>query len=198
MNFNLPSNSWVNLLQKSEFAAQILGFEKLGLGLDNCGRTTKNAYCPIYSLCTQPASFELGTSHNSRALLAINCFLNGCGGAATGDVATSGGRRASPCTKRMFPPDEGKTRKKRKEGLTGAGFKTCIYVRTRQPTRKKKTRNKKIHERARRERRRPARERASLSVAYAHAFYFFLFFCDESQPDARTLRRKGEIEQVNK
>ncbi len=43
-------NSWVSLLQKSEFAAQILGFEKLGLGLDNCGQTTKNAYCPIYSL----------------------------------------------------------------------------------------------------------------------------------------------------
>ncbi len=50
-SFKLASNSWVSLLQKSEFAAQILRFEKLGLGLDNCGRTTKNAYCPIYSLC---------------------------------------------------------------------------------------------------------------------------------------------------
>jgi hypothetical protein len=50
VNFNLWSNSWVNLLQKSEFAAQILGFEKLGFGLDNCGRTTKNANCHIHSL----------------------------------------------------------------------------------------------------------------------------------------------------
>ncbi len=37
-------------LQKSEFAVLVLGFEKLGLELDNCGRTTKNAYCRIYSL----------------------------------------------------------------------------------------------------------------------------------------------------
>jgi hypothetical protein len=51
VDFNLPSNSWVSLLQKSEFAVLVLGFEKLGLGLDNCGRTTKNAYyCRIYSL----------------------------------------------------------------------------------------------------------------------------------------------------
>jgi hypothetical protein len=38
------------MLQKSEFAVQLLGFEKLGLELDNCERTTKNAYCCIYSL----------------------------------------------------------------------------------------------------------------------------------------------------
>ncbi len=48
MDFNLPSNWWVSQIQKSEFA--VLGFEKLGLGLDNCKRTTKNAYCHIYSL----------------------------------------------------------------------------------------------------------------------------------------------------
>jgi hypothetical protein len=50
VDFNLPSNCWVSQLEKSEFAVPILGFEKLGLELDNCGRTTKNAYCPIYSL----------------------------------------------------------------------------------------------------------------------------------------------------
>ncbi len=34
-------------------------FEKLGLGLDNCGRTTKNAYRPIYSVwCWLPSSCE--------------------------------------------------------------------------------------------------------------------------------------------
>jgi hypothetical protein len=55
VTFNLPSNSLVSLLKKSEFAAQILGFEKLGLGLDNCGRTTKNAYCPIL---WDPPSYE--------------------------------------------------------------------------------------------------------------------------------------------
>ncbi len=50
MDFNLTSNWWVSLLQKIEFAVLVLGFEKLGLGLDNCGRTTKNAYCRIYIL----------------------------------------------------------------------------------------------------------------------------------------------------
>jgi hypothetical protein len=49
-DFNHPSNWWVSLFQKSEFAVVLLGFEKLGLELDNCGRTTKNAYCRIYSL----------------------------------------------------------------------------------------------------------------------------------------------------
>ncbi len=42
------------MLQKSEFAVQVLGFEKLGLELDNCGLTTKNVYCRIYSLCRPP------------------------------------------------------------------------------------------------------------------------------------------------
>jgi hypothetical protein len=37
--------------QKSKFAVLVLGFEKLRLELDNYGRTTKNAYCRIYSLC---------------------------------------------------------------------------------------------------------------------------------------------------
>jgi hypothetical protein len=37
-------------MEKSDFAVLVLGFEKLGLELDNCERTTKNAYCPIYSL----------------------------------------------------------------------------------------------------------------------------------------------------
>ncbi len=50
MDFNLPSNSWVSQLQKSDFAVLDLGFEMLGLGLDNRGRTTKNAYRRIYSL----------------------------------------------------------------------------------------------------------------------------------------------------
>ncbi len=36
--------------KKFEFAVLDLGFEILGLGLDNCGRTTKNAYRHIYSL----------------------------------------------------------------------------------------------------------------------------------------------------
>ncbi len=48
MDFNLPSNLWVSQLQKYEFAVLVLGFEKLGLELDNRGRTTKNAYCRIY------------------------------------------------------------------------------------------------------------------------------------------------------
>ncbi len=51
VDFTLPSNCWVSQLHKSEFA--VLGFEKLGLELDNCGRTTNNAYCRIYSLCFQ-------------------------------------------------------------------------------------------------------------------------------------------------
>ncbi len=51
MDLNLPSNSWVSQLLKSEFAVLVLGFEKLWLGLDNCGRTTENAYCRVCSLC---------------------------------------------------------------------------------------------------------------------------------------------------
>jgi hypothetical protein len=47
---NLSSNWWVSQLQKSEFAVLVPGFEKLGLGLDNCGWTTKNVYCRMYSL----------------------------------------------------------------------------------------------------------------------------------------------------
>ncbi len=38
------------IIQKSEFGVLLLGFEKLRLGLDNCGRTTKNDHCRIYSL----------------------------------------------------------------------------------------------------------------------------------------------------
>ncbi len=71
VDFNLPSNWWVSLLQKSEFAVLVLGFEKLGLGLDNCGRTTKNAYCRIYSLCTQvpkPISVTIGEEYNVQLL----------------------------------------------------------------------------------------------------------------------------------
>jgi hypothetical protein len=48
VDFNLPSNWWVSQLQKSEFTVLVLGFESLGFELDNCGRTTKNAYCRIY------------------------------------------------------------------------------------------------------------------------------------------------------
>jgi hypothetical protein len=36
-DFNLPSNWWDGLLQTPEFAVLVLGFEKLGLELDNCG-----------------------------------------------------------------------------------------------------------------------------------------------------------------
>ncbi len=54
VDFNLPSNWRVSQLQESEFAVLNLGFEMLGLGLDNRGRidnqTTKNAYRRIYSL----------------------------------------------------------------------------------------------------------------------------------------------------
>ncbi len=50
---------WISIFQeidelvcskKTEFAVLFLGFEKLGLEIDNCGRTTENAYCRIYSL----------------------------------------------------------------------------------------------------------------------------------------------------
>jgi hypothetical protein len=51
MDFNLTSNGWVSLLQKSKFAVLLLRFKKLGLELDNSQRTTKTAYCHIYSLC---------------------------------------------------------------------------------------------------------------------------------------------------
>ncbi len=54
MDFNLPSNWWVSLLRKSEFAVPVLGFQKLWLELDNYGRATKNAYCRIYSLRASP------------------------------------------------------------------------------------------------------------------------------------------------
>ncbi len=50
-----PRNWWVSQLQKSKFAVLDLGFENLGLGLDNCGRTTKNAYRRIYSPWIQQA-----------------------------------------------------------------------------------------------------------------------------------------------
>ncbi len=59
MDFILPSNWWVSQLQKSEFAVLVLDFEKLGLGLDNCGTTTKNAYCRIYSLWAVRVSYFL-------------------------------------------------------------------------------------------------------------------------------------------
>ncbi len=50
VDFNLPSNWGVSHLHKSKFAVLDLGFEMMGLGLDNRGRTTKNAYRRIYSL----------------------------------------------------------------------------------------------------------------------------------------------------
>jgi hypothetical protein len=53
MDFNLSNNWWVSQLQKSKFAVLVLGFEKLGLELYNCGRTAKNAYWRIYSLWLQ-------------------------------------------------------------------------------------------------------------------------------------------------
>jgi hypothetical protein len=48
VDFNLPSNWWISQHQQSKFAVLVLGFEKLGLKLDNCGWTTRNAYCRIY------------------------------------------------------------------------------------------------------------------------------------------------------
>jgi hypothetical protein len=56
VDFYLPSNWRVSLLQKFEFAVLVVGFEKLGLELDDRGRTTKNAYCRIYSLWVHPPS----------------------------------------------------------------------------------------------------------------------------------------------
>jgi hypothetical protein len=52
-------NWWVSLLQKFESAVLFIGFEKLGLELDNCGRTTKNAYCRICSLWDSPVFFRI-------------------------------------------------------------------------------------------------------------------------------------------
>jgi hypothetical protein len=50
VDFNLPSDCSVSQLEKSKFGVLVQGFEKLGLELDSCGRTTRNAYRPIYSL----------------------------------------------------------------------------------------------------------------------------------------------------
>jgi hypothetical protein len=38
----------ISFIQKSEFGVLDLGFDTLGLGLDNRGRTTENAYRHIY------------------------------------------------------------------------------------------------------------------------------------------------------
>ncbi len=62
VDFNLLSNCWVSQLGKSEFAVLVLSFEKLRLELDNCGRTTKNAYCRIYSLCIRPIKVQYSIS----------------------------------------------------------------------------------------------------------------------------------------
>jgi hypothetical protein len=60
VDFNLPSNSWVSLPQKTEFAVLFLGFEKLVLELDNCGGQPKPPiYCHIYSLwVTAPHGYK--------------------------------------------------------------------------------------------------------------------------------------------
>jgi hypothetical protein len=63
VDFNPPRNWWVSLLLMHElkhgdigkswfchFKNPIPGFERLGLELDNCGRTTENDHCCIYSL----------------------------------------------------------------------------------------------------------------------------------------------------
>jgi hypothetical protein len=52
VNFNLPSKSLVSLLQKSEFAAQVLGFEKLGWDLTIVGGQPKMPIVPsiVYGL----------------------------------------------------------------------------------------------------------------------------------------------------
>jgi hypothetical protein len=54
-------SSWSG--QQWLWKTQVLGFENLGLGLDNCGRTTKNAYCRIYSLWVDHLQF-----HSPRTL----------------------------------------------------------------------------------------------------------------------------------
>jgi hypothetical protein len=51
--------------------AQILGFEKLGLGLDNCGRTTINAYCPIYSLWPKKIKHEEKMSRKMNKMITV-------------------------------------------------------------------------------------------------------------------------------
>ncbi len=53
-DFNLPRNQWVSLLQKSKFAVLVLGFEKLGLQLDNFGQNRLLSY-----LQSMPASASL-------------------------------------------------------------------------------------------------------------------------------------------
>jgi hypothetical protein len=70
VDFNLPSNWWVTLLQKCEFTVLLLGFEKLGLELDNHGRTTKSAYYRIYSLCFEHALLRVHT-YSSNLFQAI-------------------------------------------------------------------------------------------------------------------------------
>ncbi len=62
----------LSLLQKSEFAVLDLGFEMLGLGLDSRGRTTKNAYCRIYSLGSKPP-VRLRNSKKKKKLFRLDC-----------------------------------------------------------------------------------------------------------------------------
>jgi hypothetical protein len=61
VDFNLPSNWWVSQLQISEFAILVLGFEKLGLELDNCGQTTKKRLLShLYSMVNPISVLFLG------------------------------------------------------------------------------------------------------------------------------------------
>ncbi len=50
VDINFPGNWWVSQLQNSKFSVLLLGFQTLGLELDNRGRTTENDYHRIYSL----------------------------------------------------------------------------------------------------------------------------------------------------
>jgi hypothetical protein len=83
VDFNLPSNWWVSQLQKSKFAVLDLGFEMLGLGLDNRGRTTKNAYCRIYSLWLIHG-WKMSTSKPSRR---VSYSMMVCAMAAIGYIS---------------------------------------------------------------------------------------------------------------
>jgi hypothetical protein len=68
---------WISIFQaidelvcfkKSKFAVLDLGFEMLGLGLDNRGRTTKNAYRRIYSPWSRQAVRQIGNTRHFHFL----------------------------------------------------------------------------------------------------------------------------------
>ncbi len=66
----------ISQLQKSDFAVLVPGFEKLGLALDNCGRTTNTAYCRIFNLRDREAPmnepFHMKIAGRKRAIFKPN------------------------------------------------------------------------------------------------------------------------------